>query len=104
MTLDDAFLQSINGLKNEDIFPKILGRAVDPAELKQLEDEKEGHYRDLYRPRLALVIEGLEWQKRFDTVVASEGLRGKPARRTSSSRPRKSSASYRTSASSSRTR
>lgn len=109
VTLDDAFLQSINGFKNEDIFPKILGRAVTPDELAELEAEKEGRYRDLYRPHLAplrganelldrlhargvklavassappenraLVIEGLGWQKRFDAIVASEGLRGKP--------------------------
>jgi beta-phosphoglucomutase len=110
ITLDDAFLQSINGLKNEDIFPKILGRAVPPDELRALEREKEERYRDLYRPHLAplrganelldrlhaagvklafassappdnraLVIEGLGWQQRFDIVVASEGLPGKPA-------------------------
>lgn len=110
VTLDDAFLQSINGLKNEDIFPKILGRAVDRDELRALEDEKEGRYRDLYRPHLAplrgaealldrlhregvklavassappenraLVIDGLGWQTRFDAIVASEGLKGKPA-------------------------
>lgn len=52
ITLDDAFLQSINGLKNEDIFPKILGRAVSPEELASFEAEKEETYRALYRPRL----------------------------------------------------
>jgi beta-phosphoglucomutase len=110
VTLDDAFLQSINGLKNEDIFPKILGRAVSNDELRELEAEKEERYRALYRPHLeplrganelldrlhragvklavassappenrALVIEGLGWQERFDAIVASEGLPGKPA-------------------------
>jgi beta-phosphoglucomutase len=110
ITLDDAFLQSINGLKNEDIFPKIVGRAVSKEELSTLEAEKEERYRALYRPHLAplaganelldrlhaagvklavassappenraLVIEGLGWQQRFDAVVASEGLPGKPA-------------------------
>lgn len=110
LTLDDAFLQSINGLKNEDIFPKILGRSVAPDELAALEAEKEERYRALYRPRLAplrgaselldrlraagvklavassappenraLVIEGLGWETRFDAIVASEGLPGKPA-------------------------
>lgn len=109
-TLDDAFLQSINGLKNEDIFPKILGRAVPPDELRALEKEKEERYRELYRPHLAplrganemlerlhvagvklavassappenraLVIDGLGWQERFEAIVASEGLPGKPA-------------------------
>lgn len=110
MTLDDAFLQSINGLKNEDIFPKILGRGISEGELRALEAEKEERYRELYRAHLAplrganallerlhaegvklavassappanraLVIEGLGWQQRFDVVVASEGLPGKPA-------------------------
>ena len=54
-TLDDAFLQSINGLKNEDILPMIVGRPVDRAELRALEHEKEEHYRTLYRPHLAPV-------------------------------------------------
>lgn len=110
ITLDDAFLQSINGLKSEDIFPKILGRAVPAEELRAFEAEKEGEYRELYRPHLApmrganemldrlraagvklavassappenraLVIDGLGWDTRFDAIVASEGLPGKPA-------------------------
>lgn len=109
-TLDDAFLQSINGLKNEDILPRILGRPVGGDELLALEREKEERYRALYRPHLApvegadalmdrmrragmklavassappenrvMVLEGLGWTARFDAVIASEGLPGKPA-------------------------
>lgn len=109
-SLDDAFLQSINGLKNEDILPRIVGRPLSAAELDELADEKERRYRDLYRPHLvpvrgaeeamarmrsigmklalassappanrAMVLEGLGWTTRFDAIVASEGLPGKPA-------------------------
>lgn len=109
-TLDDAFLQSINGLKNEDILPRITGRPLSADELRALEDEKESRYRALYRPHLtavrgadallerlradgtklavassappdnrAMVLGGLGWTARFDAVVASEGLPGKPA-------------------------
>jgi beta-phosphoglucomutase len=109
-TLDDAFLQSINGLKNEDILPMLIGRPVDRAELRALEHEKEEHYRTLYRPHLApvrgaialiermkregwklaiassappenraLILESAHFADRFDAVVASEGMPGKPA-------------------------
>lgn len=108
--MDEATFQSFNGLKNEDIFPRFLGRALQPEEIAALSDEKEGAYRALYRPELtahrgapellarlraagvklavassappanrAMVLDGLGWNERFDAVVASEGLRGKPA-------------------------
>ncbi len=54
--LDDArFQREINGLKNEDIFPKLLGRAVTPEEVARFGDEKEQLYRAAYRPVLAPV-------------------------------------------------
>jgi len=108
--LDDAFLQSINGLKNEDILPRIVGRALGRQEQEALAEEKEERYRALYRAHLApvpgaselllrlrlnglrlalassappanraLVLDGLGWRDRFDVIVASEGLPGKPA-------------------------
>jgi len=108
--MNEAVFQSMNGLKNEDIFPKLLGRDVDPETILALGKEKEERYRTLYRPHLAplrgapellarlraagvrlavassapienraMVLEGLGWTHTFDAVVASEGLRGKPA-------------------------
>jgi HAD superfamily hydrolase (TIGR01509 family) len=108
--MDDATFQSFNGLKNEDIFPRFLGRALTRDEIHALSDEKEATYRALYAPKLAphrgatellerlrsagvklavassappanrsMVLDGLAWTERFDAVVASEGLRGKPA-------------------------
>lgn len=54
--LDDArFQRDINGLKNEDIFPKLLGRAVTSEEVARFGAEKEELYRSLYRPVLAPV-------------------------------------------------
>lgn len=109
-TMDEATFQSFNGLKNADIFPTFLGRALSAAEIQALAAEKEETYRRIYQPELAphrgaaalldrlraagvklavassappenrtMVLDGLGWTSRFDAVVASEGLRGKPA-------------------------
>src|SRR3954471_13961185 len=51
--MDEATFQSFNGLKNADIFPRFLGRALSAAEIQALSDEKEETYRALYRPKLA---------------------------------------------------
>lgn len=108
--MDDATFQSFNGLKNEDIFPRFLGRELTREEIVALSEEKEATYRALYAPELtphrgatellerlrsagvklavassappanrSMVLDGLAWSERFDAVVASEGLRGKPA-------------------------
>jgi beta-phosphoglucomutase len=110
LVMDEATFQSFNGLKNEDIFPRFLGRELTRSESEALSEEKESTYRRLYRPELvahrgapellerlhaagiklavassappanrAMVLDGLGWSERFDAVVASEGLRGKPA-------------------------
>ncbi|MBX3261013.1 MAG: HAD family phosphatase [Labilithrix sp.] len=50
-----AIFQACNGLKNEDIVPRLLGREVAPALVDALGREKEERYRALYRPRLAPV-------------------------------------------------
>ena len=51
--MNELIFQSFNGLKNEDIFPRLLGRDVGPGMLEALGREKEEHYRTLYRPHLA---------------------------------------------------
>jgi HAD superfamily hydrolase (TIGR01509 family) len=51
--LDDATLQSLNGLKNEDIIPSLLGRPASPEEFERLTTFKEERYRAIFRPRLA---------------------------------------------------
>lgn len=110
VVMDEATFQRFNGMKNEDIFPGLLGRPLPPEELTRLSRAKEERYRAIYRPHLAphvgaeplldrlaragvrlavassappenrhMVIEGLGWSARFDSVVAAEGLRGKPA-------------------------
>jgi beta-phosphoglucomutase len=53
VTLDDATLQSFNGLKNEDIVPRLLGRPFTADEFERLTSFKEERYRGLYRPHLA---------------------------------------------------
>jgi HAD superfamily hydrolase (TIGR01509 family) len=53
--MNEVIFQSFNGLKNADIFPRLLGRDVGPALLETLGREKEEHYRELYRPHLSPV-------------------------------------------------
>ena len=53
--MDEARFQSLNGLKNVDIFPKVLGRDVTAEEVARLGERKEAAYRAMYRPHLALV-------------------------------------------------
>jgi beta-phosphoglucomutase family hydrolase len=53
--MDATLFQSFNGLKNDDIFPRLLGRPVSADELATLAEEKEEVYRELYRPHLSLV-------------------------------------------------
>ncbi|WP_342381118.1 HAD family phosphatase [Myxococcus stipitatus] len=53
LTADD-FQTRFAGKKNEEILPELLERALDPEELQRLADEKENHYRTLYRPHLRL--------------------------------------------------
>ena len=110
LVMDDATFQKYNGLKNDDIFPSFVGRALSRAELDELSNEKETLYRALFAPVLVahrgapallerlrargiklavassapplnrkMVLDGLGWNERFDAVVASEGLPGKPA-------------------------
>jgi beta-phosphoglucomutase len=110
LVMDEATFQSFNGLKNEDIFPRFLGRELTRNEIEALSDEKESSYRALYGPEIvahrgapellerlrtggvklavassappanrAMVLDRLGWNERFHAVVASEGLRGKPA-------------------------
>lgn len=55
VVLDDATLQSFNGLKNEDILAKLAGPSLTPERAAQLIEKKETTYRALYRPHLALV-------------------------------------------------
>jgi len=55
VVLDDATLQSFNGLKNEDILAKLAGPSLTAERAAQLIEKKETTYRSMYRPHLALV-------------------------------------------------
>jgi beta-phosphoglucomutase len=63
--IDEARFQSFNGLKNDDIFPKLLGRAASAEEVERLARRKEETYRALYRPHLAPVPGALELLSRL---------------------------------------
>ena len=58
--IDETIFQSFNGLKNEDIFPRLLGREVGPSIVDALGREKEEQYRALYRPHLAPLAGAVE--------------------------------------------
>jgi beta-phosphoglucomutase len=57
--LSEEMFQSFNGLKNEDILPKLMRpgmeTSVPPERVAQLIEQKEETYRKLYRPHLALM-------------------------------------------------
>lgn len=53
--LTEADFQAFNGLKNEDILPKLVGPGLTAARAAELMEKKEATYRDLYRPHLALL-------------------------------------------------
>ncbi len=55
VVLSDEDLQSFNGLKNEDILPKLVGPGVSKERGAQLIERKEQMYRASYLPHLALV-------------------------------------------------
>jgi HAD superfamily hydrolase (TIGR01509 family) len=65
VVLSDETLQSFNGLKNDDILPKIAGPNVSPTRAAELLDRKEQTYRRLYRPHLALVSGARELLERL---------------------------------------
>lgn len=50
----ERFQTEFAGKKNEEILPELLGRPLLHEELNQLAEEKESHYRAIYRPNLAL--------------------------------------------------
>ncbi|GMT96210.1 beta-phosphoglucomutase family hydrolase [Corallococcus caeni] len=50
----ERFQSEFAGKKNEEILPQLLGRNLSVAELDALAEEKESHYRAIYRPYLTL--------------------------------------------------
>lgn len=54
LTAED-FQTNFAGRKNEEILPTLLGRPLSHEELNGLAEEKETHYRTLYRPHLKLL-------------------------------------------------
>ena len=55
----ERFEREFSGRRNEEIFPAVAGRPMEPAELALLAAEKEARYRALYAPHLRL-LEGAE--------------------------------------------
>lgn len=62
--------REFSGRKNEELFPLVLGRPVDAAELEQLSEEKEARYRELYAPHVRL-LDGLD---AFLDLLAARGI------------------------------
>jgi HAD superfamily hydrolase (TIGR01509 family) len=50
--------REFSGRKNEELFPSLVGRALEPSELRQLSEEKEARYRELFAPHVRL-LDGL---------------------------------------------
>ncbi|SDL11881.1 haloacid dehalogenase superfamily, subfamily IA, variant 3 with third motif having DD or ED/beta-phosphoglucomutase family hydrolase [Catalinimonas alkaloidigena] len=65
----DEILPRINGRTAKDIFEDLFGRTMSDEEVATLSDQKEGAYRELYRPHLAL-SDGL--QELLDALRAQQ--------------------------------
>ena len=68
--MDDAPRARLDGKRNTDIFPELLGRDLPGEELIALSDEKEALYRALSRGRL-VPLAGLE---RLLAILAANGI------------------------------
>lgn len=55
----EYILREFSGRKNEELFPLVLGRPLDASEFRQLSEEKEARYRELFAPHVRL-LDGLE--------------------------------------------
>ena len=51
--------REFSGRKNEELFPLVIGRPLDAAEIERLSEEKEARYRELFAPHVRL-LDGLE--------------------------------------------
>lgn len=66
----DYIQREFSGRKNEELFPLVLGRPVDAAEVRRLSEEKEARYRELFAPHVRL-LDGLE---AFLDRLATQGI------------------------------
>lgn len=55
----EYFQREFSGRKNEELFPLLLGRPLDAADVERLAEEKEARYRELYAPHVR-PLDGLE--------------------------------------------
>ncbi|MET0389643.1 MAG: HAD family phosphatase [Polyangiales bacterium] len=51
----EQVMRDFAGRRNEEILPIVAGRALTPAEVAQLAEQKEARYRELYAPDLQLI-------------------------------------------------
>jgi beta-phosphoglucomutase family hydrolase len=63
-------MRDFAGRRNEEILPKLVGRALTSAELERLAAQKEARYRALYAPNLAL----MEGASAFLDLLARRGI------------------------------
>ncbi len=68
--LDETQRTRLDGKRNTDIFPDLLGRALEREELRAVSEEKESLYRTLSRGRLA-PLAGLD---RLLAILAANGI------------------------------
>jgi beta-phosphoglucomutase len=47
---EEEFMQKFSGKKNTDILPEVLGKELSSDEIRNLSDEKETLYREIYTP------------------------------------------------------
>ncbi len=62
---EQRFERAFNGMKNDEIVPRMLGRDVSAEELEKIAEAKEARYRELYRPHLQLLAGASELIGKF---------------------------------------
>lgn len=66
VTVDEAdFFRWSAGLTNREIFPRLLGRALNDAELAVWSERKEALYREIYGPQMAEIAGASAWLDRL---------------------------------------
>ncbi|MFY0581071.1 HAD family hydrolase [Cystobacter fuscus] len=65
---EERFEREFAGKRNEEILSALLGRSMAPEEATRLADQKEAHYRELYRPHLVPLRGTLELLARLRQV------------------------------------
>src|SRR5690606_897057 len=72
--MDAEMRRRTDGKRNREIFPMLFGREMSMEEIEQLEEDKEGLYRDLSRGQLAPLDGLVDLLDRLDAADVPAGV------------------------------